>query len=125
MKNKFSKLLVCFFGTFLFLHLNLQAQSTIQYDIVLIGGRVIDPETKLDAIRNVGIINNRISQISIEPLKGKQEINVSGLVVAPGFIDLHTWQNNSKKGKNLLKRSLLQMTFCKFSGTTQPGMHHP
>ena len=65
------------------------AQSNIQYDIVLAGGRVIDPETKLDAIKNVGIINNRIAQISSEPLKGKETINVSGLVVAPGFIDLH------------------------------------
>ena len=54
------------------------AQSTTEYDIVLIGGRVIDPETKLDAIKNVGIINNRISQISSEALKGKQTINVSG-----------------------------------------------
>ncbi len=65
------------------------AQSIIEYDIVLSGGRVIDPETKLDAIKNVGIINNRIAQISSEPLKGKEIINVSGLVVAPGFIDLH------------------------------------
>jgi Amidohydrolase family len=65
------------------------AQSTIEYDIVLSGGRVIDPETKLDAIRNVGILNNRIAQISTEPLKGKHTINVSGLVVAPGFIDMH------------------------------------
>lgn len=65
------------------------AQSSIEYDIVLSGGRVIDPETKLDAIRNVGILNNRIAQISSAPLKGKQTINVSGLVVAPGFIDLH------------------------------------
>jgi dihydroorotase len=56
---------------------------------VLTGGRVIDPETKLDAIRNVGIIQNRISAISSEPLKGKQTVDVSGLVVAPGFIDLH------------------------------------
>jgi dihydroorotase len=65
------------------------AQSTSVYDIVLTGGRVIDPETKLDAIRNVGIINNRIAQISAEPLKGKETINATGLVVAPGFIDLH------------------------------------
>ena len=68
---------------------NSTAQTTIEYDIVLSGGRVIDPETKLDAIRNVGIINNRIAQISTGPLKGKETINVSGLVVAPGFIDLH------------------------------------
>ena len=67
----------------------MHAQSSTLYDLVLSGGRVIDPETKLDAIRNIGIINNRIAQISTEPLKGKQEINVSGLVVAPGFIDPH------------------------------------
>lgn len=65
------------------------AQGSIQYDIVLAGGRVIDPETKLDAIRNVGIIQNRIAQISAEPLHGKEVIDVTGLVVAPGFIDLH------------------------------------
>lgn len=65
------------------------AQSNIQYDIVLKGGRVIDPETKLDAVRNVGIIQNRIAEISSEPLRGKEVIDVSGLVVAPGFIDLH------------------------------------
>ncbi len=73
-------ILFCFYAT---------AQSSIEYDIVLSGGRVIDPETKLDAVRNVGILNNRIAQISSAPLKGKQTINVSGLVVAPGFIDLH------------------------------------
>ncbi len=73
------------------------AQSTIEFDIVLTGGRVIDPETKLDAIRNVGINNNRIAQISSESLKGKQEINVSGLVVAPGFIDLHVHGRTNKE----------------------------
>ena len=65
------------------------AQSTVVYDIVLSGGRVIDPETKLDAIRNVGIIYNRIAQISTETLKGKEVIEVKGLVVSPGFIDPH------------------------------------
>ncbi len=65
------------------------AQASAKYDIVLSGGRVIDPETKLDAIRNVGIIGNRIAQITSEPLQGKETIDASGLVVAPGFIDLH------------------------------------
>ncbi len=78
----------CLAMTICFCHFAI-AQSNIEYDIVLAGGRVMDPETKLDAIRNVGIINKRIVQISSEPLKGKQTINVSGLVVAPGFIDLH------------------------------------
>ncbi len=102
MSNKFSKVLftlwsiTIFFVSFSFAQIQ-KAQSTIQYDIVLTGGRVIDPETKLDAIRNVGIINNRIAQISIEPLKGKQEINASGLVVAPGFIDLHVHGRTNKE----------------------------
>ncbi len=65
------------------------AQTKTMYDVVLVGGRVIDPETKLNAVKNVGILNNRIAQISSEPLKGKEMINVSGLVVAPGFIDMH------------------------------------
>jgi len=73
-------------NTFPFL---LLAQSSVWYDVVLSGGRVIDPETKLDAIRNIGINNNRIAQISAEPLNGKEIINVNGLVVAPGFIDPH------------------------------------
>ena len=86
-----SKFLSLFFGFFLSLQLSQAtfAQDNVQYDIVLAGGRVIDPETKLDAIRNVGIIQNRIAQISSEPLQGKEVIDVSGLVVAPGFIDLH------------------------------------
>jgi predicted amidohydrolase len=75
-------------------------QSTLQYDIVLEGGRVIDPETKLDAIRNVGIQNGRIMMISSDPLVGKETVNVSGMVVAPGFIDLHVhgvsmWNSNT------------------------------
>lgn len=78
-----------FFALFLGLSLTTSAQTDIVYDVVLQGGRVIDPETKLDAIKNVGIINNRIAQISSESLKGKKIVNVSGLVVAPGFIDLH------------------------------------
>lgn len=81
---------------FLFNSLNAQTGAT-EYDIVLSGGRVIDPETKLDAIRNVGIIQNRIAQISTETLKGKQVIDVRGLVVAPGFIDLHVHGRSNKE----------------------------
>jgi hypothetical protein len=50
---------------------------------------VIDPETKLDAIRNVGILHGRIAMVSFDPIQGKETVNVSGMVVAPGFIDLH------------------------------------
>ncbi len=60
-----------------------------QYDLVLEGGRVMDPETGLDAIRNVGIRDGKIASISASPLSGKHTIHAAGLVVAPGFIDLH------------------------------------
>ncbi len=60
-----------------------------QYDLVLEGGRVMDPETSLDAIRNVGIRDGKIVRISSEPLSGKRVVHAGGLVVAPGFIDLH------------------------------------
>jgi len=59
------------------------------YDLVIIGGRVIDPETGMDAIRNVGINKGRIDAVSSMHLSGKQQINATGLVVSPGFIDLH------------------------------------
>jgi len=65
------------------------AQTKQVFDIVLLGGRVIDPETKLDAIRNIGILNGRIASISTNVLVGKELIDVKGLVVSPGFIDMH------------------------------------
>ena len=60
-----------------------------QYDLVIEGGRVMDPETNLDAIRNVGIRDGKIARISSKALAGKRVVQAAGLVVAPGFIDLH------------------------------------
>jgi N-acyl-D-aspartate/D-glutamate deacylase len=60
-----------------------------QYDLVIEGGRVLDPETGLDAVRNVGIRGGKISRVSSEALSGRRVIHAGGLVVAPGFIDLH------------------------------------
>jgi N-acyl-D-aspartate/D-glutamate deacylase len=59
------------------------------YDLVLRGGRVMDPESGLDAIRDVGIRDRRIAAVAEGPLLGREVVDVSGLVVAPGFIDLH------------------------------------
>jgi len=60
-----------------------------QYDLVIEGGRAMDPETGLDAVRNVGIRDGKIVRISSEVLNGRRVIHAGGLVVAPGFIDLH------------------------------------
>jgi len=64
--------------------------SAASYDTVIVNGRVMDPGTGLDAVRNVGISNGRIAAISSKRLTGRRTIDAHGLVVAPGFIDLHS-----------------------------------
>lgn len=60
-----------------------------EYDLVLHQGRVIDPESGLDAVRDVGIRGGVIAAISEHPLAARTSIDAQGLVIAPGFIDLH------------------------------------
>jgi len=64
--------------------------SEPEYDVVILNGRVIDPESGLDAIRSIGINNGVIQAISDKSLKGRTTVLATGLVVAPGFIDLHS-----------------------------------
>lgn len=59
------------------------------FDTVINNGRVIDPDTGLDGIRNVGIKDGSIAAVSEFPLSGATTINAKGLVVAPGWIDMH------------------------------------
>jgi N-acyl-D-aspartate/D-glutamate deacylase len=59
------------------------------YDVVIAHGRVMDPESGLDAVRYVGIRGGKIRSVSSTFLSGKETIDAKGLVVAPGFIDLH------------------------------------
>jgi N-acyl-D-aspartate/D-glutamate deacylase len=59
------------------------------YDIVIANGHVMDPESGLDEVRNVGITAGKIRALSATPLKAKTTLDAKGLVVAPGFIDLH------------------------------------
>src|SRR6202000_2316100 len=66
-----------------------QENASGPFDLVISGGRVMDPETNLDAVRNVGIRDGKIAAISASSLSGKTTIDAKGLVVAPGFIDLH------------------------------------
>jgi hypothetical protein len=77
-----------------FLTLSTAVGSAQQYDLVLEGGRVMDPETGTDAVRNVGIRDGKIARISSEVLSGRRVIHSRGLVVAPGFIDLHEHAQN-------------------------------
>ena len=71
------------------LSLGATAARAQAYDLVLRGGRVMDPESGMDAVMNVGITGGSIAAISAEPLVGREVVDISGHVVAPGFIDLH------------------------------------
>ena len=74
----------------------MEKKITASYDIVIEGGRVMDPESALDAIRNIGITDGQISIISEDKLEGHKVIDAKGLVVSPGFIDLHAHGQNEE-----------------------------
>ena len=67
----------------------LQLGTPPVYDRVILGGRVMDPASNLDAVRNIGLLGGRIAAITADPIRGRDTIDARGLVVAPGFIDLH------------------------------------
>jgi len=70
----------------------LSAQTTdAVYDRVILGGRVMDPASQLDAVRNIGLQGGRIAVITTHAISGRDTIDArgGGLIVAPGFIDLH------------------------------------
>jgi N-acyl-D-aspartate/D-glutamate deacylase len=59
------------------------------YDVAIVNGRVMDPESGLDAVRNVGLRAGKVAAISTAAIQGRRTIDAKGLIVAPGFIDLH------------------------------------
>ena len=65
------------------------AQPSGLLDVIIVGGRVIDPETKLDAVRNVGVRGGSIVYVGAAMRAARDTINAKGQVVSPGFIDLH------------------------------------
>src|SRR5712671_8197323 len=69
------------------------------YDVVISNGRVMDPETGLDSVRDVGILAGKIRAISTSTLTGKTMIDAKNLVVAPGFIDLHQHGQDAENDK--------------------------
>ena len=79
---------------------HIQKTEAVQYDLVFTGGRVIDPESGFDQQANIAINGRKIAIISTQPLLGVETIDASGLVISPGFIDLHS-HALSKLGQKL------------------------
>jgi predicted amidohydrolase len=69
--------------------LSAQGPATTVYDRVILGGHVMDPASTLDAVRNIGLLDGRIAVITTHAIRGRDTVEAHGLVVAPGFIDLH------------------------------------
>lgn len=61
-----------------------------RYELVLANGRVIDLESGLDATGNVGIADGTVQYVGDRDLTGSKKVDVGGMVVAPGFIDLRS-----------------------------------
>ena len=74
------------------------------YDLVILHGQVMDPETNLNAQRNIGINNGKIVTVTKEDIRGKESIDASHHVVAPGFVDLHVHIVDHPFGQKLLLR---------------------
>jgi len=64
------------------------------WDIVLRGGRVIDPESGLDEVQDVAVTHGRVAEIGNGLRPGRAELDVAGLVVTAGFVDVHSHVND-------------------------------
>lgn len=79
-----------------------------QYDLLLQGGRVIDPKNNISAVRDVAILNGRIAAVAehLDAAAALKTVDVSGLYVTPGLVDIHvhvftgTGERNSYAGDN-------------------------
>lgn len=62
-----------------------------QYDLVLQGGHVIDAKNKISAVRDIGIRDGKVAAVAehIDPAQAVKLVNVHGLYVTPGLIDIH------------------------------------
>lgn len=80
------------------------AEIPSDLDLVILNGRVMDPETKLDAVRNVGVKDGKIVAVTEQAIEGAETLDAKGHVVAPGFIDTHVHVVDQPFAQKLLLR---------------------
>ncbi len=87
------------------------------YDLLLQGGRVIDPANGLDGPADVAVAGDRIARVApgIEPSEAVSVVNVSGLLVTPGLLDIHAHVYHTKEPGGL---SVMADSHCPRSGVT-------
>src|SRR5260370_29315189 len=88
--------------------LSLSCALAQDYDLLLQGGHVIDGKNKINAVRDVAIKDGKIAEVAaaIDPAKAHKVVNVAGLYIAPGLVDIHvhvyagTGQRGAYSGDN-------------------------
>src|SRR5258708_13859524 len=77
-------------------------QAQHQYDLLLKGGRVIDGKNRIDAVRDVAILNGKIAEVAanIDASRALKTVNVAGLIVTPGLVDIHVHVYNGSGERN-------------------------
>ncbi len=64
------------------------------FDLVIVGGRVIDPESGFDGLANVGIDGTVVTDVTAAAIEGRETLDASGQIVAPGFVDILSYEPN-------------------------------
>jgi len=72
------------------------------YDLVVKNGKVVDPLSETEKVMNLGIVDGKIITITLDNIDGKNEIDATGCIVSPGFIDIHTHTDGNVDGGNFL-----------------------
>src|ERR1700722_4866839 len=75
--------------------------AAVKYDLIVKGGRVIDPSHKLNAIREVAFANGHIAAIGAQFSEAVETIDAGGKLVVPGLIDIHTHAARAADGPAL------------------------
>ena len=106
-----TRCILCFYAFAMLIILTFASQpglSQTQYDLLLQGGHVIDPKNHISGVRDVAILNGRIAAVEehLDASTAVKTVNVAGLYVTPGLVDIHvhvyasTGERNSYAGDN-------------------------
>src|ERR1700722_12500176 len=101
-------------------------ESQMGFDLILKGGRIIDPSQKIDQVADIGFAAGKVTRIGprLDPEPATDVRNLAGRIIVPGIIDLHThvyWGGTSLgiDAEDFCRRS--GVTTCIDTGSAGPG----